>query len=144
MLDFSGIIYRLCVQCSITLILGLALLIVFGIKKQCSNKEAVAVGVLLVGMSLYYGIYYFSCIRNPDIHSVQVTFSEEYRYSRIAGLPFIMEYRFAEEDGDSCFLYLDTFSKKDIFPDKLIKGQEYLVYYEDKSDIILGIEVIDP
>lgn len=90
-------------------------------------------------MAICYLAYLFS----PQIDSFQGVLYEEYRNSRVAPpLPLTMEYSFSEVDGDKKVFYLDLLSKKEIIPEGFQKGEEYIVCYETRTNIIVKVEQV--
>lgn len=142
-LNYSGIVYRIWAVAGVIVLLGAADLLVSGIRTKSFSKSCFYAGVLVVLFGLGVAIYYANCWMNPKVDSVQGVFYEEYRNSRVAPpLPFTMEYTFSNADGALETFYLDVLSKKEIIPEGFQKGEEYLVSYEARSNIILGVELI--
>lgn len=85
--------------------------------------------------------YYVTCLLSPKIDSFQGVFYESYRNSRVAPpLPLTMEYSFAEISSEVKAFYLDLLSKKEIIPEGFLEGTEYMVCYETRTNIIVGVE----
>lgn len=142
-LNYSGIVYRIWAVAGVIVLLGVADLLVCGIRTKSFSKSCFYAGVLAVLFGLGTAAYYANCRLNPKVESVQGVFYEEYRNSRVAPpLPFTMEYTFSNADGVLETFYLDVLSKKEIIPEGFQKGEEYLVSYEARSNIILGVEPI--
>ena len=54
-----------------------------------------------------------------------------------------MEYSFSEIDGKKTWFYLDLLSKKEIIPEGFLEGEEYVICYEARTNIIVGVEKSD-
>lgn len=142
-LNYSGVIYRIWAVAGIIVLLGVADLLACGIRTKSFSKSCFYAGLLAVLFGLGIAAYYANCYVNPKVDSVQGVFCEEYRNSRVAPpLPLTMEYTFSDADGKKKTLYLDVLSKKEIIPEGFEKGQEYLVSYEVRNNIILKAEPV--
>lgn len=136
--DYSGITYRLWGECGVFLLIGIVCLLLSGIKLKSFNKECAVAGALAIVLAFGFGIDYCLCLKDPSIESIEATFDHEERNSRVAPpLPFTMEYFFT--DGSNYSFYLDVLSKKDIYPEDFVEGEEYIIYYESSTRIIVGI-----
>ncbi len=140
-LNYSGIIYRIWAVAGVIVLLGVADLLASGIRAKSFSKSCFYTGLLVVLFGLGTAVYYANCWMNPKVDSVQGVFCEEYRNSRVAPpLPLTMECTFSDSNGEKKTLYLDVLSKKEIIPEGFQKGEEYLVCYEERSNIILNVE----
>ena len=143
MLNYEGIVYRIWAEGGAFLLLGIFGLIIAGIGRLSFDKECFVVGILTILLGLYTCIEYTVYLFSPKVESFQAELDTQYRDSRVAPpLPFTWEYTFYDETGQLYTVYLDTFAKKKIFPEDFQVGEVYKVYYEDKSDIILGVEKV--
>lgn len=141
MLNYSGIVYRIWGVAGMIILLGLACLLVSGFRRKSFSKECFAAGVLCVLYGCGMAAYYATCLLAPKIDSFQGVFYESYRNSRVAPpLPLTMEYSFAEISSKKKVVYLDLLSKKEILPEGFQEGTEYLVCYETRTNIIVGVE----
>lgn len=129
-------------MCGIIAVIGvLCLLIAWRDKENQKNWETKLAGWLCVLWALVPGLHYGYCLVKPDVQVFQGTFESEQRNSRVAPpLPLTMEYDFRDAFGNVHCFYLDVLSEKEIFLNDLEEGRTYTVYYEDRTDIILGIE----
>lgn len=55
-------------------------------------------------------------------------------------LPFTDEYVFYNGEGKKQEYYLDVFSKKEIFPEGFELNQEYTIYFDEFTDVIVKVE----
>ena len=144
MYNFSGIIYRIWGVCGIVLILGIVCILFkrpweknFKLKK-C--KLELGIIVFAICMSLVY----ISRVAFPNISSYTGEFVSTNRNSRVAPpLPLTSEYVFWNGEGKKQVFYLDTLSKKEIIPYELETGKEYIIYFDDFTNVIVKIEAIE-
>ena len=92
---------------------------------------------------LFCGFYWFK-VQNPQISSFDGTFCDSHSVShsqslnhRFTFLPFPSHPDDREKD-----FYLDVRSKKEIFPDELVEGELYRIYYEETCSVIVRIDVL--
>ena len=140
MYNFSGIAYRIWGMCSFFFILPLAsLLISIVMKKPIRfSKFKVELGCVAIGVIL--SVVFLSRILFPGVSSYTGEFVESHRTSRVAPpLPFTSKYVFWNGEGKKKVVYLDTFSKK-IIPDGLEAGEEYTVYFDEFTKVIVRVE----
>lgn len=139
MYNYEGILYRIWGVGGIFVLLGIGCLFVSRMNKISADKECILAGILCIIWGISSALYYGFCYAFPQVESIQCTFVEEYRNSRVAPpLPFTMEYTFLTEEGYT-ELYLDVFSEKNVLEEKLDLEKEYIVFYEARTDIIVGI-----
>lgn len=141
-MNYSGIIYRIWAVGGAMVLLGIACLLVSGIRTKSFSKQCFLAGVLCVVYGLGTAVYYIAQLVSPDVSSLHGVFYEEYRNSRVAPpLPFTMEYSFYDENNDSRVFYLDVLSKNEIIPEGFDVDKEYIIYYEASTNIIVGVEM---
>lgn len=141
MLNYSGIIYRIWGEAGMIILLGIACLLFSGFRTKSFSKQCFIAGILCVLYGCGTAAYYSTCLFSPKIDSFQGVFYEEYRNSRVAPpLPLTMEYSFSEISSKKKVFYLDLLSKKEIIPEGFLEGTEYLVCYETRTNIIVGVE----
>ena len=86
-------------------------------------------------------IVFLSRILFPGISSYTGEFVESHRTSRVAPpLPFTSKYVFWDGEGEKKVVYLDTFAKKQIVPDGFKQGEEYTVYFDEFTKVIVRVE----
>lgn len=144
MYNFSGILYRIWGVCGIMFLLGVVCLLGkkpwvkgFSIKKCKLEFFMLAFAVIL-------GMVHVSRIISPDVLSYTGVFLDSHRNSRVAPpLPLTREYVFWNGEGKKQVFYLDTFSKKEIFPSEFQYGKTYKVYFDDFTNVIVQVEVIE-
>ena len=145
MWNFGGILYRVWAVGGIILLLGLACLLVSKIGREDFNKDCCIAGVFCSVVGIAAMIYFLFCMFFPQVSSIQGTFTQEYRNSRVAPpLPFTYEYTFYDDDGFAGAFYLDTFTRKESIPQGFILNEEYIVYYEARTNVIVGVEMVTP
>ena len=141
-MNYSGIIYRIWAVGGAMVLLGIACLLVSGIRTKSFSKQCFLAGVLGALYGLGTAVYYIAQLVSPDVASFHGVFHEVYRNSRVAPpLPFTMEYSFYDENNDSRVFYLDVLSKKEIVPEGFLEDKEYVIYYETSTNIIVGVEM---
>ena len=132
-----GLIYRGAVVGGV-LFLSSAVLLVFAFlgKKTKFKDYIVAFIALLLGIAL--GGYFFYKAANPVVLCHEGMLTRE-NSSKVF---LTYEYAFSNSNGLKPVLYLDTFSKKKIYPNELYVGETYRIYYEKDTRVILKIELI--
>lgn len=139
MYNYAGLYFRLWVQCSFVL---LSLLLLFiTIDSKSFNKQVIWVSIICIVLGIGTGLRYISYIHKCDVQTYQGTFSEEYRHRRRD--PFTTVYEFHNSDGQVDSFYLDTFSKKEIYNKKLVVDNQYIIYFDTTTKIIVGIEEVN-
>ena len=145
MWNFGGIVYRIWAAAGIVTFLGIVCLLFANIGKKDFNKNLLIAGILGVVVGIAFGIDYASSLLSPEVRSFQGVFFQSYRNSRVAPpLPFTWEYSFCSSDGSKILLYLDTFTRKEIIPENFTLNEEYIVYYEEDTKVIVGVEKVTP
>lgn len=141
MYDLSGLYYQMKRDGIIFGLVGLQFLISsrFWIAERRNVKEMIVgiVSILLCVCSLTYHTY---VIYDLEIAVHEGALVRENRSN--PGL-FCKEYCFTNENGLKPVFYLDIFSKKELYPDDLVKGTQYRIFYEEKTDIIVKIEKLE-
>lgn len=142
MYNFSGIAYRIWGMCGIIFLLSLAAIVLFG--KPWRNDFKISkykVELFAMAFAVCLGCTYLFRIIFPDVSSYTGEFVESYRTSRVAPpLPFTSKYVFWNGEGKKKVVYLDTFSKKQIVPDGFKPGEEYTVYFDEFTKVIVRVE----
>lgn len=140
-MNYSGITYRIWAEAGVIVLIGIGCLLASGFRSKSFSKQCFWAGVFGVVYGLGTAVYYIAQLVSPDVASLHGVFYEEYRNSRVAPpLPFTMEYSFYDENNDSRVFYLDVISKKEIIPEGFAEGEEYIIYYEPSTNIIIGVE----
>ena len=115
------------------------------IGKEDFRKDVCIAGILCMIGGIVFGIDYASSLLSLEVRSFQGVFFQSYRNSRVAPpLPFTWEYGFCSSDGSKILLYLDTFTRKEIIPENFTLNEEYIVYYEEDTKVIVGVEKVTP
>lgn len=143
MLNYDGIIYRIWTVGGILVLLGITLLLMgcFGSKSHRDKKLLRAALVSLITAVLITAFFLFKLF-NPAVASHEGHFI---RSNRKSGAPFQYEFVFSTtnpKDPNPVF-YLDSFSKRKIFPSEFDKNVRYRIYYEETTKIILGVEILE-
>ena len=143
MYNYGGIVYRLWAEGVIISLMGIICMFLFShFGKKDFNKEIFHGGIFVFLVGLYSVVHCIMCLCSPNVSSFEGTFYQYNRDSREAPpLPFTNRYIFYHGD-TSEYVYLDTFTMEQIHPDDLIIGENYIIYYEDHDDIIVGIEEV--
>lgn len=140
MYNFSGIAYRIYGVCGIMLLLGIVLIL---FKRPWKNNTGILkckFELFTIAFSICVGLFYASRILFPDVSSYTGEFVNMTRNSRVAPpLPLTNQYVFWNGDGKKKIVYLDILSKDKIYPFEFEKGQEYTVYFDEFTNVIVGI-----
>lgn len=89
-------------------------------------------------------LVYISRVVFPNVSSYAGEFVSTNRNSRVAPpLPLTSEYVFWNGEGKKQVFYLDALSKKEIIPYELETGKEYIIYFDDFTNVIVKIEAIE-
>ena len=144
MYNYSGIIYRLLSPCGVMFELGVVLLLLERPWKFNYKSINFKAGIFEITFSICLALMHLYNIICPDIKVYTGDYLYEHRDSRSAPpLPFTMEYTFWNGEGYKYSFELDVFSKKEIYPEDFIVGQEYTIYYEAGSNVIIRVEVVE-
>lgn len=148
--DFSGMYYRLFCPNMIVIFGGiLCLLIAFEGKKDRKGKKVVnRKNVWFSISSICFGLlvagYYGYRIQLQDVESYTGEYISERRNTREAPpLPLTVEYKFEDSQGKKKSFYLDVFSKRRIWAEDFEVGQEYVIYYDAKMEVIVAVEEVE-
>lgn len=141
MYNFSGIVYRIWASDGIILLLGCFNLLLTLLKDGRFQLKKCALFLVIIAIGLGLCLFHVSRIYSPQVSSYTGEFISSYRDSRVAPpLPCTYGYRFGDGKGYKKVVYLDAFSKKKIAPDEFVVGQEYTVYYDEFTRIIVMVE----
>ena len=142
--NFSGIFYRIWGVCGIILILGIVCILFEMPWAKKSSFQDCKLGLILIAFAVCLSIVYASRILVPDISSYTGEFIETRRNSRVAPpLPLTFEYVFWNGEGKKQVFYLDIFSSKEIIPYEFESGQKYIVYFDEFTNIITKVQVLE-
>ena len=151
MYNFSGVLYRIWGVCGAILILGVVCVLFEKpwIKKDKAKKGKFLstlndkIGLIMITVAFCLGLIYLSRIVFPDISSYTGEFIVSHRNSRVAPpLPLTYEYVFWNGEGKRQVFYLDSFSKKEIFPYEFVSDQEYTIYFDEFTNVITRVEPV--
>lgn len=142
MCDFSGILYRVWAVGGMVLLIGVACLLLSKIGQKDFDKSCFGAGVLCTVVGIAAIVYYLYCGFYPEVSSAQGVFTQKYHTSRVA--PFTYEYTFYNDDGFAGTFYLDSFTRKEMIPEDFVLDEEYIVHYEARTDVIVGVEKVVP
>jgi len=133
----DGIRYRIFSTGCIVGIMGLFLAIV----SVVHDKKYLAASFLSLAFSLIYVTSYLYVLMNPLIISFTGKFKESYRDSRIAPpLPVTRAYVFDIGEKTNKVVYLDAFTKNKYFQENMMIDDEYTIYYEKRTKIVVGVK----
>lgn len=142
MYNFSGLLFRIWGVCGIIFLLGLFLLLCEKPWSATFTIKNCKFSLMLICVSLILCIFYISRIISPSISTYRGEFIKEQRNSRVAPpLPVTYEFVFNDGSKNNKVFYLDVFSKNDWLVYDFIEGQEYVVYYDTFTKVILRIEL---
>ena len=144
MYNFSGVFYRIWGVCGILLLVGVGCILVERPWAKKVTLKDLKAGLLITVFAIGLGLVYTSRILFPDVLSYTGDFVDTHRNSRVAPpLPLTDEYVFWNGEGKKQVFYLDIFSKKEIFPCELEYGQQYTIYYDDFTNVIVRVEPVE-
>ena len=142
MYNFSGIFFRIWGVCGVILLLGVACVLFEKPWTKDFKFQDCKIGLILIAFSICLGILYATKISFPDVSSYTGKFIETSRNSRVAPpLPVTYEYVFWDGEGKKQVFYLDAFSKKKIFPGEFDSDQEYTVYFDEFTNVIVKVKI---
>lgn len=111
----------------------------FWVKEKRKAKELV-LGIVCMFLAIGTITYYLYVIRNPKISIHEGFFIEEHRENRSVTR---WEYVFTNDKGLKPVFYLDISSKKNIYPDDFETKNKYRIYFEERTDIIVKVELLE-
>lgn len=140
MYNFSGIVYRIYGVSGIMLLLGIVLILFQRPWRKNIGILKCKFELLMITVAIIFGLFNASRILFPDVSSYTGEFVNMTRNSRVAPpLPLTNQYVFWNGDGKKQIVYLDILSKDKIYPFEFEKGQEYTVYFDKFTKVIVGI-----
>ena len=141
MYNFSGITYRLWGECSFFFLLPIISILINILMKKPIRFSKFKIELVSIAFGTVLSIVFLSRILFPGISSYTGEFVESHRTSRVAPpLPFTSKYVFWDGEGEKKVVYLDTFAKKQIVPDGFKQGEEYTVYFDEFTKVIVRVE----
>lgn len=142
MYNFSGIYYRIWAVWGILFLMGVvAILFVKPWSKKIFRIKDYIFGIICILFALCMSTICICKIIFPHVSSYTGEFIDTHRNSRVAPpLPFTSEYVFWNGEEKKQVFYLDSFSKKEIFPCELELGDTYVVYFDEFTNVIVKIE----
>ena len=143
MFNFSGIIFRIWGVCGVILLLGIVCILFEKPWSKSFNIQKCKIALLIIAFAVLLSSIYLSRIIAPRVSSYTGEFLETNRNSRVAPpLPVTHEYIFWNGEDTKVVFYLDSFSKKKIFPREFTVGQEYVIYFDEFTNVIVQVEVV--
>lgn len=125
-------------------LLGAILLADEKLSKRNISLKNCKIEFLLIALGIAFCIFYVSRIVFPNVSSYTGKFVDSHRDSTEAPpIPVTSKYTFWNGEGKKKVVYLDTFSKKKIYPLDFEKGKMYTVYYDELTKVIVRVEVND-
>lgn len=145
MYNFSGIVYRIWGVSGIMLLLGIICILLEKPWVKEFKFKSYMIGMILVIAAIGSGVFFAFRIVSPDISSYTGEFIRSNRDSTVAPpLPLTNEYVFWNGEGKKQGFYLDVLSKKEIFPYDFEEGQEYIIYFDKGTKVIVKVDAIEP
>lgn len=142
MYNFSGIWFRIFGVCGSFFVLGIVLILFEKPWEVGFSLRKSKLGLISIAVSFCLGLFYLSCIVSPKISSYNGKFLNSHRAPREAPpLPVTDEYIFWNGEGKKHSFYLDIFSKKEIFPSEFQFGQEYTIYFDTNTYVIVKVDM---
>ena len=144
MYNFSGVFFRIWGVCGIILLLGIVCLVFEKPWSAGFKIRNCKTAVVLIVFALFMSAVYATRVIFPDVSSYTGEFVSTNRNSRVAPpLPVTNEYVFRRGIEKKKVFYLDVFSKKEIFPYKFETGQKYRIFYDEFTNVIVRVEIIE-
>lgn len=132
MYDFSGIWFRIYGVAGIILLVGIVCILI--------EKTKFKWGYVAIAVALCMAIVYLMRIVSPSVSTYNGKFVESHRNSRVAPpLPVTNEYVFWDGANKKKVVYLDSYSKAQIYPHDFIPGACYTVYFDDLTNVIVKV-----
>ena len=144
MYNFSGVFFRIWGVCGAILFIGIVCVLLEKPWKKKFKLKGYKLGIFVITFAICLSLIYASRIVFTDVSSYTGEFVDTHRNSRVAPpLPITSEYVFWNGEGKKQVFYLDTFSKKEIFPNEFVKNQKYTIYFDEFTNVIVKVEVVD-
>ena len=140
MYNFSGILFRIWANCGWLLFFGVILLLFKKPWKKTFRIKKCKFELFAIAFAICLGLFYVSRIAFPDVSSYTGEFIDSGHRN---GSPSTKEYVFWNGEGKRQVFYLDRRSKKEIFPYEFVSNQKYKIYFDELTDIIVNVEVIE-
>ncbi len=144
MYDLSGLAYRMWSSLSLFAAGVVLLLLCRRDPRKKHQRGTLILGIGAMILSVLFCGFYWLKVQNPQISSFDGTFCDSHSVShshslkhRFTFLPFP-----SHPDDREKYFYLDVRSKKEIFPDELVEGELYRIYYEETCNVIVRIDVL--
>lgn len=146
MYNYSGLIHDMKIRGWGLVLLGIIVIVIEMLsrkKKKIKNakKKIPVIGLVSVACGLVIAMVYLSRIITPGIASYAGEFENSFRDGRRTFSSY--KYTFCSGEGEKKTFYLDTRSKNTIFPEEFQKGEEYVIYYDEMTKIIVKVEKTD-
>lgn len=145
MYDYSGIIYKLLTRGLFFLLLSIVGILIDKQRAKRKGKEFkinnCKGSLIALVFSVALCLFYVSRIVFPDISSYTGVYQYEHKKPR--GPLLTQEYVFWNGGGKNKSFYLDVNSKKKIFPEDFEEAEEYIIYYDELTKIIVGVERVE-
>ena len=138
--NFSGILYRMGIVCSVLVLLGIVCILLERMPAKKWKKRADKMGWIMIAGSILLALFYASSIVFPDVSAYTGEFVG--RHGNGKGF-MIKEYVFWTGEGTKKVLSMDIFSKQEIYPQEFVEGKEYRVYFDERTRIVVGVESIE-
>ena len=144
MYDLSGLAYRMWSSLSLFAAGVVLLLLCWRDPRKKHQRGTLILGIGAMILSVLSCGYYWLKVQNPQISSFDGTFCYYHSESRPRALNQSFTFLpFPSHPGDlKQSFYLDIRSKKEIFPDELVEGELYRIYYEETCNVIVRIDVL--
>jgi hypothetical protein len=136
----QGILVRLWCSCGLVVFIGAFCLLILWVEKE-KKTEIVVTGYLCILLGLGMGIWYSHALLNTKEQTVSGTFLyDQKKTDALPPLALCREYFFEIEQGETVGLYMDSYVKKQLYPNGFEAGMTYWITYEERTDLILEIE----
>lgn len=144
MFNFSGIFYRIWAVCGIITIWGVVILLLEKPWLKGVKSRDCKIAIATIAFGLCSALVDASRIVFPKVSYYSGAFVSTNRDSLAAPpLPYTSQYVFWNGEGEKPVYYLDTFPKREIFPDDFEEGRQYTIYYDTLTKVIVKVEVIE-
>ena len=143
MYNYSGIWFRIWGVCGIILLLPIVSWLFHCPWKKKVRIQGMKTEIIAVIGVIVLTLYYLSRIVFPNVASYTGAFESSYRDSSVAPpLPVTYGYCFWNGEGKKPIFYLDIYSKRKIFPEEFKEAQEYTIYYDKLTKIIVKVDMV--
>lgn len=141
MYNLGGIYYQMKSNAVLFAILAVVFFVLsrfWNLEKR--NMKEIIIGLVCIALAISSIIYYSIIINSPKILVYEGYYVSEHRVNTHI---LKMEYCFTNGEQIKPVFYLDGLTKKEIYPKNFETEQEYRIFYEEETDMIVKVEEIE-